>query len=151
MGPSPAQLGQTTASTYTVSAATSAVSSPVTEFFMVKMLDAKGCYSLFSDSLSITTRPSPTSIIATGGKPTTFCEGGAVRLLGNTNSSGNTFGWTRDNAAVPGVDSTYTAKLSGVYRMIATNSFGCSRTSNPIGVFVNRSSSSHHFNRPEHR
>ena len=138
VGPSPAQLGQTTASTYTVSAATSALASPVTEFFMVKILDAKGCYSLFSDSLSIATRPSPTSTITTGGKPTTFCEGDAVRLLGNTNSAGNTFGWTRDNAAVPGVDSTYTAKLSGVYRMIATNSFGCSRTSNPIGVFVNR-------------
>lgn len=138
IGPSPVPLGQTTASTFTISAATTVISSPVTEFFRVRILDEKGCNSLFSDSLSITTRPSPTSTLTTGGKPTTFCEGDAVRLLGNTNAAGNTFGWTKDNAALPGLDSFYIAKLSGVYRMVATNSFGCSRTSNPIGVFVNR-------------
>ena len=136
--PSPTLLTQTTTGNYTARPAAGVFLSPITEYYQVRILDSKGCYSVFSDSLSVVTRPSPTSVIATGGKPATFCEGDSVVLLGTTNTSGNTFAWTKDNIAIAGIDSNYIAKVNGVYRMTSTNIFGCSRISNPIGVFVNR-------------
>lgn len=136
--PAPVQLVQSVQNTYTTPAAAGVVSTPVTEYFMVRILDARGCNSVFSDSIAVTTRPSPTAVITTGGRPSTFCEGDSVILLGSTTSSGNSFAWTRDNLPVTGTDSSFNAKVTGVFRMVSTNSFGCSRTSNPIGVFVNR-------------
>ena len=136
--PAPTQLVQSTSNVYATPAASGVVSTPITEYFMVRILDSKGCYSFYSDSLSVTTRPSPTAVITTAGKPSTFCEGDSVILVGSTTSSGNVFSWTRDNVPVTGTDSTYIAKVTGVMRMTSTNSFGCSRTSNPIGIFVNR-------------
>jgi gliding motility-associated-like protein len=59
-------------------------------------------------------------------------------LWGGSSPAGNSFTWTKDFLPYPGTDTVLLIKTSGVYRMIATNSFGCSRTSNPIGVFVNK-------------
>jgi gliding motility-associated-like protein len=136
--PFPTQLVQTTKNTNSVYGSSVVSSSPVTEYYMVRILDANSCFSLYSDSISVTTRPSPSSVITTNGKSSTFCEGDSVKLFGSSGSLGNTFSWTNNNVLIAGNDSTYTAKVAGVFRMTATNIYGCSRISNPIGVFVNR-------------
>lgn len=136
--PFPSQLTQTTKNTNSVYGSSVVSAVPITEYYLVRILDANNCFSAYSDSISVTTRPSPSSQITTNGKSSTFCEGDSVRLLGSSTSSGNTFTWTNNNVSLPGSDSNYTAKLAGVYRMITTNIYGCGRISNPIGVFVNK-------------
>lgn len=134
----PALQVQTALNRNTVNGATSLLNVPVTEYFQVKVQDLNNCISASSDSIAVITRPSPTSSISTNGRSSTFCDGDSVRLWGTSTPSGNTFSWTKDFITIPGTDSVYLVKTSGVYRMVATNSFGCSRTSNPIGVFVNK-------------
>lgn len=136
--PFPAQLVKTTKNTNPVYGSSITSTIPVIEYYMVRVLDSKNCFSAYSDSISVTTRPSPTSVITTNGKSSTFCEGDSVTLLGSSSSSGNTFSWTNNNISFPVTDSFYTAKTAGVYRMTTTNIFGCSKVSNSIGVFVNK-------------
>ena len=136
--PQPAILVQTVGNTNTIRAATNVGQIPITEYFMVRILDAKNCYSPFSDSISVTTRPSPIVAISTNGRSSSFCDGDSVKLWGTSSPAGNTFSWTRDFTPIPGNDSSIIVRATGSYRMIATNSFGCSRVSNGIAVFVNR-------------
>jgi gliding motility-associated-like protein len=136
--PFPTQFTQNTRNTNSVYGSSVVSVVPITEHYLLRILDAKNCFSAYSDSISVTTRPSPSSLITTNGKSSTFCEGDSVRLVGSSTSSGNTFAWTSNNVPVQGTDSTFMAKLAGVYRMITTNIYGCGRSSNPIGVFVNK-------------
>lgn len=93
--------------------------------YTVTIEDANGCTYTLTDSVGLTTVPSPT-VTAQG--PTTFCQGGSV-VLSSSSAAGNT--WS--NSATT---QTISVNGSGTYSVSVTIS-GCTVTSNTITVTVN--------------
>lgn len=101
-------------------------------------ISAPGCSTVTTPGVRVIVNPRPKSnIIALGG--TQFCQGGRVVLAETTNfTPGHTFVWLRNGTPVAGAtQQNISANQTGDYRLIVTNSFGCSDTSNVIGVRVN--------------
>ena len=66
---------------------------------------------------------------------TSFCPGGSVVLNANT---GSAYQWMKDDVDIAGaISSSYTATLTGVYKVKVTNALGCSRISTGQTVTVN--------------
>ena len=77
--------------------------------------------------------PLPEAIISAGGS-TSICIGDSVSLNATT-GAGLTYQWKKGNANIAGaVASTYYAKSSGGYKVVVTNTNGCTKTSNIINV-----------------
>ena len=94
------------------------------------------CGSKTSAAKVVTINPLPSIALSAGG-PISFCNGGSV-FLSVTGDTGLTYVWLKNGASIAGaVSPTYTAGSSGTYTVIATNSFGCTSTSNAIIVTVN--------------
>lgn len=93
-----------------------------------------GCTAL-SNAIQVTVNPKPAAEITVLGN-TLLCSGDSLVLTAN---SGNnlTYQWTRFNANMNGkTNQTLTVKNKGNYKVVVTNEFGCSKTSNMIAVTV---------------
>jgi hypothetical protein len=89
-----------------------------------------------SSPISVTVNALPTATITAGG-PTTFYNGSNVVLSSNT-GAGFSYQWYNGTTLITGAtSSTYTAIVSGNYKIKITNSFGCFTYSTPIAVTVN--------------
>lgn len=102
--------------------------------YRVIITNGPGCADT-SDVVNITVNPKPTAGLTAGG-PTTFCNPGSV-LLTATPATGVTYAWLLNGSPISGVSAqTYAAAISGTYRVVVTNTFGCSDTSAAITVTV---------------
>ncbi|MDT8324108.1 MAG: hypothetical protein RRA94_08360, partial [Bacteroidota bacterium] len=91
---------------------------------------------LKSDSVTLTVIPSPSVFVIPSGS-TTFCKSGSVTLTASVDPP-CTFIWQKDGVDIPGeTGPSYTARTQGKYRVIATNPYHCSDTSNVITITIN--------------
>ena len=91
-------------------------------------------YQTGSDTVNITVPSVDTSISYIGN--TNLCYGDSITLFASQNS--NFFQWLKNNQPVSGATNILLqAKTTGNYRVIVTNSNGCSDTSSVISVTVN--------------
>jgi hypothetical protein len=68
---------------------------------------------------------------------TTFCAGDSVLLKSNS-GVGYTYQWYNTSGLIlSATDTIYSAKTSGIYNVLITNSLGCSASSNTLTVTVN--------------
>jgi hypothetical protein len=101
-------------------------------------ISAPGCNTVTTPGVRVIVNPRPVAnIIALGSAQ--FCQGGRVVLAETTNfTPGHTFVWLRNETPIAGAtQQNISATQSGDYRLVVTNSFGCSDTSNVISVRVN--------------
>lgn len=106
--------------------------------YFVRTLDVNSCLSPASDLVRITFKPSlAVSLNIVSGK-NIFCEGDSTKLLVSSKAPGNTYQWRRDLTFLTAPDSIITAKLTGIYSVMVTNSFDCSVSSNSVFVLVNK-------------
>ncbi|MBK7970152.1 MAG: T9SS type A sorting domain-containing protein [Bacteroidetes bacterium] len=97
---------------------------------------SNACSSLTTQSITITINSQPTATITAAGA-TTFCAGNDVTLNSST-GAGYTYQWKKYGNVVSGATSaSYTASKAGNYKVVVTNSGGCSKSSNNISVTVN--------------
>ena len=111
---------------------------PISVNYLVRAIDTKNCVSSFSDPIVVTTKPSPSSVITSGGATTTFCESDSVVLYLAAPVAGELREWLRDNIVFTSNVNNVVVKTTGVYRLRVTNSFSCPVISNPISVLVNK-------------
>lgn len=103
--------------------------------YKVTVTNSGGC-SAISGGIVVSVNNAPSASINANG-PVTICRGQDVSLTANT-GTGLTYQWTSVNVPIPGATgSSYTASLTGWYRVTVTNSTGCTRVSNMIHVYVN--------------
>lgn len=103
--------------------------------YSVTVTNANGC-STISSSTNVTVNPKPAAILSAGGN-TTVCPGDSVVLSAST-GSGYTYQWKKNFTTISGATgAVYSAKATAEYKVIVTNGFGCSKTSNIIPVVVN--------------
>ncbi len=92
------------------------------------------CTTITTDR-TVVVNPLPTSTASATGA-TAFCEGDSVVLFSGA-TTGLTFQWRKNGTDIPGATTSgYTAKATGFYTLISTNSNGCSATSAVINVTV---------------
>lgn len=100
--------------------------------------NSAGCLStptVSSDSLRMTIMASPSATISASG-PVVFCNGGSVRLNGPSN--GLTYQWVHNNVPITGATSgTYTASITGYYKLKITTSAFCPSVSDSILITAN--------------
>jgi hypothetical protein len=102
--------------------------------YTLRVTNSAGCFKT-SSPVTVTVNPLPEVSITANG-PIAFCAGDSVQLSANF-VAGNTYQWKRNNNLIAGATGTsYTAKIAAKYRVIATSTFGCTRVSNTIEVFV---------------
>ena len=105
-------------------------------YYTVQATNAGSCSSLVSASTLVTVDTLPSVPAISAGSLTTFCSGSSV-ILSSNSVSGNQW-YVNGNAISGATGSTYTASASGIYTVVATNSFGCiSQKSQNITVTVN--------------
>jgi len=103
--------------------------------YKAEITDGNGC-SRSSNSITVTVYPLPQATITASG-PLTFCQGDSVVFTANS-GAGLTYQWKKYSTIIPGAStSSYTAKTTGKYRVIVTNSNGCSKSSAVQDVDVN--------------
>lgn len=101
-----------------------------------RVLVSNGSCADTSAAGTVTILPAVAATITPAG-PTTFCQGNNVVLNGNTPSTGLTYQWLLNGAAIPAATGgTYTATTAGNYRLIVSNG-ACSDTSSTVSVTVN--------------
>lgn len=92
-----------------------------------------GGYDTLVKTNHITVNTLPSATITPAGAPH-FCTGGSVLLAANT-GTGFTYQWKKGGNILAGADSaTYAAAAAGTYKVIVTDSNGCSKTS--AGIIV---------------
>ena len=97
--------------------------------------DANNCYNS-SNSITVTSNPLPAATVTAGG-PTTFCNGGTVKLSSNT-ATGYAYQWQKDGYFISGgTASSFNAALGGAYSVIITDNNNCDNTSTNTNVTVN--------------
>ncbi|MFI5218623.1 MAG: T9SS type A sorting domain-containing protein [Bacteroidia bacterium] len=103
--------------------------------FYAVVTSSTGCVST-STPVVLIKNPNPTASITAGG-PLSFCVGGSVTLTANS-GTGYTHQWKKNGNNIAGATNiSYTADLTGNYRVVVTNSFGCSATSGVVAVTKN--------------
>jgi len=84
--------------------------------------------SVLSSPVTVTVNAKPAPAITNSG-PLTFCNGDSV-VLSTSNTVGATYQWKKNGNVIAGATSfKYTAKTAGTYKVVKTNSLGCSGTS----------------------
>ncbi len=92
------------------------------------------CGYAYSDSIQVVVNK-PTPVITPSGA-TSFCSGGNVMLQVNA-GIGATYQWKKNGINIPGAtSSSYYATVSGNYKVVKTNSYGCTGTSAATAVTV---------------
>ncbi len=95
---------------------------------------ANGCSR--TASVTITALPLP-SVTASATGPLSFCAGDSVFIRG-VSATANSYQWRRNGTNILGqTDSTIVVKTTGNYRVVVTNSFGCTAQSASLSVVVN--------------
>ncbi len=98
--------------------------------YVVTVTNSNGC-SKTSVATTVTVDPIPSATISANG-PTTFCQGGNVRL---TASAGSSYLWTPGNLTTQSITVTNT----GSYSVVVSSASGCSAQSAATAVTVNTS------------
>lgn len=98
--------------------------------YFATLVNAAGCSTVSAPvQIAAYAAPPTPGILARG--ETAFCFGGEVRLTASNVSQGDTLRWSTGMS-----DTTIRVRSTGSYSLTVTNSNGCSKTSNPIGVTV---------------
>lgn len=93
------------------------------------------CANIISNAVEVIVKSNPAAVITPSGA-TTFCLGDSVILQGSTGTS-YTYYWKRNNALIANaIESTYTAKQAGWYKVGVYNKYGCLKESSGITVSV---------------
>lgn len=93
-----------------------------------------GSCSSKEDSVEIEVNPTPTASVTASN--TTFCNGDSTTIAA-TPSTGLTYKWQKDSVDIPNaIAENYTAKTSGNYRVVVSNTFICSDISQNTNVTV---------------
>jgi hypothetical protein len=101
-----------------------------------KVKVTNSCGSTSSAAKVVTINPLPAVSISANGT-TTFCTGGSVTLTA-VGDTGLTYQWRKNNVNISGATTaSYIASTTGSYNVIATNSFGCTSSSNAVSVTAN--------------
>jgi Ig-like domain CHU_C associated len=115
-------------------AVSNSYSATSTSTYKCMVTDLNGC-SRASNSISVTVNPLPTATI-TALSNTQICQGDSVGLSASTNT-GNIYQWKKYANIISGaILPVYYASTTGNFKCVVTNTFGCSRTSNIIGVNI---------------
>jgi uncharacterized membrane protein len=103
--------------------------------YRVVVTNATGCRDTSATTVaSVATKPTAT---ATAASATTFCNGGSVVINANT-GTGLTYQWLRNNTPIASAtNASYTADTTGSYRVLVSNTSGCSDTSTAVSVTEN--------------
>jgi hypothetical protein len=97
---------------------------------------SNACSSLTTQPITITINSQPIASISASGA-TTFCAGGNVSLNA-AGGTGYTYQWKKYGNIISGAtSSSYVTSSAGNYKVVVTNSGGCSKSSNNISVTVN--------------
>ncbi|MFN8353290.1 MAG: sialate O-acetylesterase [Spirosomataceae bacterium] len=98
--------------------------------YFARAVDANGCQSPASQTITVTVIPTPNKPVITASGPTSFCAGGSV-TLNSSYATGNT--WS-NGSTTPSV----TVSAGGTFKVSYRNDTGCpSPDSDPITVTVN--------------
>lgn len=104
---------------------------------LLNIVSDKGCIDTARRSVAINANP---TIAITASGSLNFCQGGSVTLFATVQpGSGNLVGlqWYKDGVLITGANGNQlTVQQSGSYELIASNSFGCTRTSVSTVVVV---------------
>jgi len=104
--------------------------------YQVKLLATagSGCFDTISKFISVYSLPTATTKAGT----TTICDGGQVPMQANI-VSGYKYQWLDNGSKIftSGTSSSYDAITAGSYKVVTTNTDGCTDTSSPIIVTVN--------------
>jgi hypothetical protein len=107
----------------------------VAAHFRVNVTRAGLCSKL-SQPVATTYLPAPVAVVTPQGS-TTFCAGDSVRLDANS-GTGFTYQWIRYNSFIPNATGiSYYAKLAGPYKVVVTNTYGCTKKSIKTDLTVN--------------
>jgi hypothetical protein len=88
-----------------------------------------------NSSIAITVNPLPSATLNADGS-TNICDGSSIKLSAAT-GTGFSYKWIKDDYTISGsVTNSYQAKTAGSFRVVITNSFGCSDTSDAIKITV---------------
>ncbi|MEO8148191.1 MAG: DNRLRE domain-containing protein [Bacteroidia bacterium] len=102
--------------------------------YTVKLTNGNGC-TASSSILFIKVNLLPAAAITASGA-TTFCAGDSVVLTANAGAT-LTYQWKKNNANISGATSkNYSAKTTGIFKVVVTNINGCTKLSNTIAVNV---------------
>ena len=103
--------------------------------YTIVVTSASGCTDT-STSISVTVNPLPSTIVTASGS-LTFCSGDSV-ILTTIGGLGYSYEWYNGVTAIAGAtNNSYSALVSGNYKVTVTNTFGCSATSSITTVTVN--------------
>ncbi len=103
---------------------------------------SNACGSNTSPPVTVTVNPGPSPTITPSGS-TSFCSGGSV-VLSASSTGGISFQWKKNGNNLPGATTfNYTASASGNYKVVKTNTYGCTGTSaaTAVTVYVNPTAS----------
>lgn len=104
--------------------------------YKVVVTSSNGC-SKTSAGVAVTVNALPTATITTTG-PTTFCSGTNALTLTANSGTGFTYQWKKGSANLSGATNiSYNPTSTGTYKVVVTNSNGCSKTSAGVAVTVN--------------
>ncbi|MFI5219701.1 MAG: T9SS type A sorting domain-containing protein [Bacteroidia bacterium] len=104
--------------------------------YKVVVTSSNGC-SKTSAGVSVTVNGLPTATISTTG-PTTFCSGANALTLTANSGTGYTYQWLKGTTTLAGATNiSYNPTSTGTYKVVVTNSNGCSKTSAGVAVTVN--------------
>ncbi|MEO8146004.1 MAG: aryl-sulfate sulfotransferase [Bacteroidia bacterium] len=119
-------ITDSTSSTYTANVAAS---------YKVVVTNQNGC-SKISNVIAVTGPPSAT-ITVTGSLSINTCTGDSVKFAVPL-VTGNLYQWKKNNANIPGaIANIYYASSPGIYKVVVTNAFGCSKLSSQKTVTSN--------------
>ncbi|MBK9391321.1 MAG: immunoglobulin domain-containing protein, partial [Bacteroidetes bacterium] len=97
--------------------------------FSLVVSNAAGCTVNSVNTLNVSVNPKPSVPAVNISGPTSFCQGGSVKLS-VINNSDYKYQWQKDGSDIPdSTINTYSAKNAGAYSLNVINSSGCiSRT-----------------------
>ncbi|MBK8845674.1 MAG: peptidoglycan DD-metalloendopeptidase family protein [Bacteroidetes bacterium] len=95
--------------------------------YKVRVTNANGCTKV-SAGRAVTVSPMPAATITPSGN-VSLCAGDSLQVQAN-NGNGLAYQWRKGSNAINGATAnSYQIKSAGTYRVVVTNSFGCTKTS----------------------
>ncbi|MCS6990593.1 MAG: T9SS type A sorting domain-containing protein [Chitinophagales bacterium] len=103
--------------------------------YYVTVTDSNGCVGTSQNAITVTVYDLPTPTITTVGGGPQFCANAGVYL--QANPSGYNYQWQKNLINIAGAtNQTYVPTENGPYRVVATDQYGCSRTSSPVNITI---------------